>query len=95
MRPAPALHDTARSELEALAESWRRHLVAQRLSPATLDTYGEAVRLLGRFLVVQGMPDAPGTISRQHVEAFIADLLARRICSRGGSARALEAGHGP
>jgi site-specific recombinase XerD len=78
MRPTPALHDTAATaELARLAESWRRHLIAQRLSPATLETYGEAVRLFERFLIAQGMPTQPASISREHVEAFIADLLER------------------
>jgi site-specific recombinase XerD len=77
MRPTPILDDTARGELDALAESWRRHLTAQRLSPATLDTYGEAVRLLTRYLTAQGMPTSPMSISREHVESFISDLLAR------------------
>jgi site-specific recombinase XerD len=79
MRPGPtgAVHDTTRSEVEELAESWRRHLTAQRMSPATLSTYGMSVRLLSRFLTEQGMPTAPASITREHVEAFIADLLAR------------------
>jgi site-specific recombinase XerD len=77
MRPTPTLDDTAQGELDALAESWRRHLTAQRLSPATLDTYGEAVRLLGRFLASRGMPASPTVISREHVESFISDLLLR------------------
>lgn len=77
MRPTPTLDDTAQGELDALAESWRRHLTAQRLSPATLDTYGEAVRLLTRYLAAQGMPTTPTAIAREHVESFIADLLAR------------------
>ncbi len=29
-------HHTARSELDGLSASWRRHLTAQRMSPATL-----------------------------------------------------------
>ena len=77
MRPTPVLHDTAPTELAGLAESWRRHLIAQRLSPATLQTYGEAVRLLERFLVDRGMPSSPAAMSREHVEAFISDLLER------------------
>ncbi len=76
MQPALA-HDTGLGELDALAESWRRHLAAQRLSPATLETYGEAVRLLARFLAAQGMPTSPAVIAREHLESFIADLLAR------------------
>lgn len=70
-------NDTAPSELAPLAASWRRHLVAQRMSPATLSTYGTSVRLLERFLVDQGMPTSPAVITREHVEAFIADLLER------------------
>jgi site-specific recombinase XerD len=68
-------HHTATSELEALAASWRRHLTAQRMSPATLSTYGTSVRLLERFLVERGMPTTPAAITREHVEAFISDLL--------------------
>jgi site-specific recombinase XerD len=47
------------------------------MSPATLDTYSTSVRGLTRFLAEQGMPTAPGAITREHVEAFITDLLAR------------------
>jgi site-specific recombinase XerD len=67
-------HDTA-SVLELLSMSWRRHLTAQRMSPATLSTYGTSVRLLDRFLAARGMPTAPAGITREHVEAFIANLL--------------------
>ena len=38
--------DTTTSELLTLLASWRRHLVAQRMSPATLSTYAAAVRAL-------------------------------------------------
>ncbi len=70
-------HDTGTSELEALNASWRRHLAAQRMSSATLDTYGTSVRLLDRYLTAQGMPTSPAAITREHVEAFISDLLER------------------
>jgi site-specific recombinase XerD len=77
MQASPAIHSTAHtSELDLLAASWRRHLVAQRMSPATLSTYGAAVRQLDRFLTARGMPTAPAAISREHVEAFISDVLA-------------------
>lgn len=70
-------HHTGTSELAALSASWRRHLTAQRMSPATLSTYGTSVGLLDRFLTKRGMPTSPAAITREHVEAFIADLLDR------------------
>ncbi len=69
-------HSTATAELDSLLESWRRHLRAQRISPATISTYSTAVGLLTRFLARQGMPTAPPEIRREHVEAFITDILA-------------------
>ena len=73
-------HSTASlpgSELEDLLASWRRHLVAQRLSPATLSTYSTSVTQLAGFLSDRGMPTSPASIRREHVEAFITDLLER------------------
>jgi hypothetical protein len=32
---------------------------------------------MGRFLAERGMPTEPGRIRREHVEAFIADQIAR------------------
>ena len=77
MRPTPALptHSTIPGELGDLLTSWRRHLRAQRISPATISTYSTAVSQLGRFLGRQGMPTAPTAIRREHVEAFITELL--------------------
>ncbi len=72
-----AAHHTAASELDDLIASWRRHLVAQRMSTATLSTYGTSVHQLARFLAERGMPTAPSAITREHVEAFITDLLER------------------
>lgn len=73
--PTGGPHSTARTELDSLLESWRRHLRAQRISPATISTYSTAVGQLTRFLEWQGMPTAPAGIRREHVEAFITDIL--------------------
>lgn len=70
-------HHTAASELVDLVVSWRRHMVAQRMSPATLSTYATSVRQLAGFLEANGMPTAPAAITREHVEAFVTDLLTR------------------
>jgi site-specific recombinase XerD len=70
-------HDTARDELGALVDSWLRHLRAQRMSPATLSTYGTSARQLAAFLADRGMPTTRAGITREHIEAFVSDLLAR------------------
>jgi site-specific recombinase XerD len=73
-----AVHSTAPDALAALATSWRRSLAARRVSPATIDTYGTAVAQLAAFLHDHGMPENVGAIRREHVEAFILDVLERR-----------------
>ncbi len=60
-----------------LAESFRRSLLAGNKSPRTVQGYGESVRLFGDFLTEQGMPRHVAHITREHVEAFIVDLLSR------------------
>lgn len=75
---APTGHDdTASSELIGLLTSWRRHLTAQRMSPATLDTYSSSVRGLDRFLASARLPQAAPELRREHIEAFITDLLGK------------------
>lgn len=48
------------------------------MSPATIATYSSAALLLADFLAEHGMPTDVAAIRREHVEAFIADLLERR-----------------
>src|SRR5688572_11517997 len=57
--------------------SFVRHLNAGNLSPKTIRSYREAVVLFGRFLAERGMPAELEAIRREHVEAFIVDLLER------------------
>lgn len=78
--PTGTAHDTTPpvlGELASLSASWQRHLRAQRASPATISTYATAVAQLAAYLAAQGMPAAPAALTREHVEAFITDLLAR------------------
>jgi len=75
--PTGVAYSTVPGELGELLGSWRRHLRAQRISPATISTYATAVSHLARFLDCQGMPIVPAGIRREHVEAFITDLLER------------------
>ena len=57
--------------LAMLLASWRRHLTAQRMSPATLATY--SARSVGRSTPSSRRGDAAevAAIRREHVEAFI------------------------
>jgi site-specific recombinase XerC len=45
------------------------------VSPATIETYSTAVGQLADYLVAHGMPDRATTIRREHIEAFVTDLL--------------------
>jgi site-specific recombinase XerD len=63
--------------IRAELDSFLLSLEAENLAPKTRRTYGEAVELFGRFLAGRGMPSDPGTIRREHVEAFVADQVAR------------------
>jgi site-specific recombinase XerD len=69
---------TSPDDVRALLTSWRRSLAARRSSPATIATYTSAVERMADFLDAQGMPTRVSTIRREHVEAFVADLLTRR-----------------
>jgi len=63
------------SRLPDLTRSFERHLRAENKSDRTIETYLEAVRLLEAFLAGRGVRLADA--DRAHIEAFLADLLAR------------------
>jgi site-specific recombinase XerD len=60
-----------------LADDWSRSLRAANKSPRTLETYMEGVTGLNAFLRDTGMPQAIEAIKREHIEAFVEDLLER------------------
>ena len=64
-------------DLATLIPSFRRHLRASNLSPRTVRGYTDSTELFRRFLVEHGMPTAVSAIAREHVEAFVEDLLER------------------
>ncbi len=76
MRQASA-HITAAGDIAVNIESYGRHLRAENLSPRTGQTYMESARQLARFLGERGMPRDVASITREHVEAFITQLLER------------------
>ena len=62
--------------LTELCASFRRSLEAENKSPRTVTAYAEAVRLFDVYLTHHGMPRQISDTRREHVEAFIADVLA-------------------
>jgi site-specific recombinase XerD len=65
------------SDLEMLLPSWQRHLRAANLSPKTITAYISGGEQLRAFLAARGMPTDVTAIRREHVEAFIEDVLNR------------------
>ncbi len=72
---APPAHDTIPISYRVLTDSFRRSLAAENKSPHTIDAYLRAVQQLGEFLTAQGMPTDVTAITREHVQAFITDVL--------------------
>jgi site-specific recombinase XerD len=64
-------------ELQALLEDWRRHLRAKNLSPTTIASYLIVGRTFADYLDGKGMPTDAGHIAREHVEAYLADMIDR------------------
>ena len=57
--------------------SFGRHCRARNLSPATTKIYVDSAERMARYLAAQGMPAEVGAVRREHVEAWITDLLDR------------------
>jgi hypothetical protein len=64
-------------DLAGFVPSWARSLWAPNRSPKTLTTYVGAANQLISFLAAKGMPTDAAKVRREHVEAFIEDVLAR------------------
>ena len=77
--------------LGALTPSFLRHLRATNKSPKTIRTYRDAATQLERFLSQRGMPTDVAAIRREHVEAFVEELLTRHSASTAATRyRALQ-----
>src|SRR6266550_5461468 len=63
--------------LGELAGSFKRHLEAENKRPRTVQGYIESLSAFRSFLEDEGMPLEVGTLRREHMEAFLADLLTR------------------
>ena len=67
----PAIEDLG---LEDLLPSWARSLQARNRSPRTVQSYLESAEQLITYLRRAGMPTVATKLTREHVEAFLADL---------------------
>ncbi len=76
-RPAPADRQLPRGHLLVLNRSFRRTLEAENKSPRTIEAYTDAVRLLATYCQAHGHPLLASELEREHIQAFIADQLAR------------------
>ena len=76
-KPAGALQEVGFGDLRDLIPSWERSLRAANKSPRTIRGYGDDARLFATFLAEKGMPTAVEKLTREHVETFIEDQLAR------------------
>jgi site-specific recombinase XerD len=65
--------------------AWLRSLQARGRTDTTLATYESGVQALARYLREQGMPLTLEGIRREHVEAFVIDLLQRRKAGTAGT----------
>jgi hypothetical protein len=71
-RPAVIYNDLA-----ALLPDWEISLRARGRQPTTIDSYLICARNLYNFLASRGMPTVVTSITREHVEHFLADMFER------------------
>jgi site-specific recombinase XerD len=66
------------ADIDVLAASWRLSLEAENKSTATVVAYTYATSQLSAFLRKTGMPTDVDKIAREHIEAFLRDVIERR-----------------
>lgn len=69
---APAVDD-----LVTLLPDWHRHLRAVNRAPATISSYLAIGTAFAAYLAERGMPTTVASITREHVESYIADTADR------------------
>jgi site-specific recombinase XerD len=74
----PVITKAILGDIRQTVPSFGRHLRAANLSPRTIQTYTESAEQLATFLTERGMPTQLSAIRREHVEAFIEQLLTVR-----------------
>lgn len=69
--------DTDPDSLRSLLADWNIYLRATNKSPATIKSYLRVGTSFVEYLEAQGMPRRASTVAREHVEAYLADMLER------------------
>jgi site-specific recombinase XerD len=64
-------------DLGLLLPDWRTHLRARNIAPSTIQSYLTVGENLLTYLRDKGMPTAASVVTRDHLEAFLADLSDR------------------
>lgn len=72
-----AAPETALDDLGALLPDWSTHLRAKGRSKATIDSYLTVGRAMLAFLRERGMPTGASTVTREHIETYLADMQDR------------------
>jgi hypothetical protein len=75
--PTPT-EDSSPGAIAPLVASWKRSLAARRITRRRSRPTARRALLLADFLAANEMPTDVAGIRREHVESFVADLLARR-----------------
>ena len=68
---------TSYNDLATLLPDWEISLKARGRQPTTIDSYLICARNLYNFLVSRGMPTTVTSITREHIEHFLADMFER------------------
>jgi site-specific recombinase XerD len=69
------------ADIDALVPSWRLSLEAENKSPATIVAYTYGTTQLTAFLRSTGMPTAVDSLAREHIEAFLLNVIQTRSAS--------------
>jgi site-specific recombinase XerD len=69
------------ADIDALVPSWRLSLEAENKSPATVVAYTYGTTQLSAFLRSTGMPTDVTAIAREHIEAFLLNVIQTRSAS--------------
>jgi len=75
----PKVKSPVVAPLVGLLPDWRISLRARGRSLATIASYLSVGESLTDYLAAKGMPDGAGTIAREHVEQYLADMRERGL----------------
>ena len=74
--PLTGARTLAIGDLSDLVVDWCRHLRARNLSPKTITSYRQTGEAFRGYLASRGMPTDAQHVTREHIETWLAELLA-------------------